>query len=88
MTHSNRRVYVAATYDTKGQEAEYVAGLLRREGLDTVSVDVSTSGAASAAQVQARDVAACHPEGAAAVFTGPAEIAFTRMRCSPRSAAR
>ncbi|MPT28121.1 MAG: UPF0261 family protein [Achromobacter sp.] len=79
MTHSNRRVYVAATYDTKGQEAEYVAGLLRREGLDAVSVDVSTSGAASAAQVQARDVAACHPEGAAAVFTDDRGTAIAAM---------
>lgn len=79
MTHSNRRVYVAATYDTKGQEAEYVAGLLRREGMDAVSVDVSTSGAASAAQVQARDVAACHPEGAAAVFTGDRGTAIAAM---------
>ncbi|MCH1996122.1 Tm-1-like ATP-binding domain-containing protein, partial [Achromobacter xylosoxidans] len=51
MTHSNRRVFVAATYDTKGHEAEYVVALLKREGLDVVSVDVSTTGAASAAQV-------------------------------------
>ncbi|WP_333903363.1 Tm-1-like ATP-binding domain-containing protein, partial [Achromobacter insolitus] len=70
MTHSNRRVYVAATYDTKGQEAEYVMDLLRRDGLEPVSVDVSTSGAASAAQVQASEVAANHPQGAGAVFTG------------------
>lgn len=45
MTHSNRRVFVAATYDTKGQEAEYVVDLLRRDGVDVVSVDVSTTGA-------------------------------------------
>ncbi|KGD99769.1 hypothetical protein JL37_04180 [Achromobacter sp. RTa] len=79
MTHSNRRVYVAATYDTKGQEAEYVVGLLKREGLDAVSVDVSTSGAASAAQVQAREVAACHPQGADAVFTGDRGTAIAAM---------
>ncbi|MGE8614358.1 MAG: Tm-1-like ATP-binding domain-containing protein [Achromobacter veterisilvae] len=79
MTHSNRRVYVAATYDTKGQEAEYVVGLLKRDGLDAVSVDVSTSGAASAAQVQAREVAACHPEGAEAVFTGDRGTAIAAM---------
>lgn len=79
MTHSNRRVYVAATYDTKGQEVEYVVGLLKREGLDAVSVDVSTSGAASAAQVQAREVAACHPQGADAVFTGDRGTAIAAM---------
>ncbi|MGY6270295.1 Tm-1-like ATP-binding domain-containing protein [Achromobacter denitrificans] len=79
MTHANRRVYVAATYDTKGQEAEYVVDLLRREGLDAVSVDVSTSGAASAARVPAQEVAACHPEGAAAVFTGDRGTAIAAM---------
>ena len=30
MTHSNQQVFVAATYDTKGQEAEYVVNLLKR----------------------------------------------------------
>ncbi len=79
MTHSNRRVYVAATYDTKGQEAEYVMDLLRREGLEPVSVDVSTSGAASAAQVQASEVAANHPQGAGAVFTGDRGTAIAAM---------
>lgn len=79
MTHANRRVYVAATYDTKGQEAEYVMDLLRRDGQDPVSVDVSTSGAASAAQVQASEVAASHPEGAGAVFTGDRGTAIAAM---------
>ena len=53
MTQANRRVFVAATYDTKGHEADYVADLLKREGLDVVTVDVSTTGAASGARVQA-----------------------------------
>ncbi|APX75212.1 Uncharacterized conserved protein [Achromobacter insolitus] len=79
MTHSNRRVYVAATYDTKGQEADYVMDLLRRDGLEPVSVDVSTSGAASAAQVQASEVAANHPQGAGAVFTGDRGTAIAAM---------
>jgi uncharacterized protein (UPF0261 family) len=79
MTHSNRRIYVAATYDTKGQEAEYVMDLLRRDGLDPVSVDVSTSGAASAAQVQASEVAASHPDGVGAVFTGDRGTAIAAM---------
>ncbi|AXA70785.1 hypothetical protein CE205_09215 [Achromobacter insolitus] len=79
MTHSNRRVYVAATYDTKGQEAEYVMDLLRRDGLEPVSVDVSTSGAASVAQVQASEVAANHPQGAGAVFTGDRGTAIAAM---------
>ncbi|MBB1626692.1 Tm-1-like ATP-binding domain-containing protein [Achromobacter sp. UMC71] len=79
MTHANRRVYVAATYDTKGHEAEYVAGLLKREGLDVVTVDVSTTGAASVASVQAREVANSHPQGAQAVFTGDRGTAIAAM---------
>ncbi|MFY3162006.1 Tm-1-like ATP-binding domain-containing protein [Achromobacter xylosoxidans] len=79
MTHSNRRVFVAATYDTKGHEAEYVVALLKREGLDVVSVDVSTTGAASAAQVQAREVARSHPRGEQAVFTGDRGTAIAAM---------
>ncbi|WP_424624953.1 Tm-1-like ATP-binding domain-containing protein [Achromobacter marplatensis] len=79
MTHSNRRVFVAATYDTKGHEAEYVVDLLKREGLDVVSVDVSTTGAASASQVQAQEVARSHPGGAQAVFTGDRGTAIAAM---------
>lgn len=79
MTHSNQQVFVAATYDTKGQEAEYVVNLLKREGLDVVSVDVSTTGAASTAQIQARDVAASHPGGVDAVFTGDRGTAIAAM---------
>ena len=79
MTHSNRRIVVAATYDTKGHEAEYVVNLLKREGLDVVSVDVSTSGAASAAQVQAQEVARSHPGGPQAVFTGDRGTAIAAM---------
>jgi uncharacterized protein (UPF0261 family) len=79
MTQSNQQVFVAATYDTKGQEAEYVVNLLKREGLDVVSVDVSTTGAASTAQVQARDVAASHPDGVDAEFTGDRGTAIAAM---------
>ncbi|MPT26168.1 MAG: UPF0261 family protein [Achromobacter sp.] len=79
MTHSNRRVFVAATYDTKGHEAEYVVSLLKRQGLDAVSVDVSTTGAPSAAQVQAQEVARSHPGGSQAVFTGDRGTAIAAM---------
>ena len=79
MTNTKWRVYVAATYDTKGHEAEYVAGLLARDGLDVVTVDVSTTGASSAARVQASEVAARHPGGAQAVFTGDRGTAIAAM---------
>ncbi|WP_025135787.1 Tm-1-like ATP-binding domain-containing protein [Achromobacter sp. DH1f] len=79
MTQANRRVFVAATYDTKGHEADYVADLLKREGLDVVTVDVSTTGAASGARVQAREVARSHPQGEQAVFTGDRGTAIAAM---------
>ena len=74
MTNTKWRVYVAATYDTKGHEAEYVAGLLARDGLDVVTVDVSTTGASSAARVQARG--------------WPPVIRAARRRCSLATVAR
>ncbi|AZS80369.1 MULTISPECIES: Tm-1-like ATP-binding domain-containing protein [Achromobacter] len=79
MMHANQQVFVAATFDTKGQEAEYVVNLLKREGLEVVSVDVSTSGAASTAQVQAQEVARSHPGGVDAVFTGDRGTAIAAM---------
>jgi uncharacterized protein (UPF0261 family) len=79
MTQANRRVFVAATYDTKGHEADYVADLLKREGLDVITVDVSTTGAASGARVQAREVARSHPQGEQAVFTGDRGTAIAAM---------
>ncbi|MGH9041730.1 MAG: Tm-1-like ATP-binding domain-containing protein [Acidimicrobiia bacterium] len=70
------KAYVVGTFDTKGDELAYVAGLIREAGVETVTVDLSTvgdrgSGAGVAGtDVAAAEVAACHPDGAAAVFTG------------------
>ncbi|GHC37932.1 Tm-1-like ATP-binding domain-containing protein [Aidingimonas halophila] len=61
--------YLIGTCDTKADELGYVRDLLRADGLTTRVVDVSTGGAdSSCADIQARDVAACHPEGPRAVF--------------------
>jgi uncharacterized protein (UPF0261 family) len=70
VAHAPARAYVAGTFDTKGRELLYLADCLRRAGLATVTVDLSTTGGASAANVQPADVAAFHPGGAEAVFTG------------------
>jgi len=64
------RIYLAATYDTKGAEAEYVAEVLARHGAPIVTVDLGTTGSASPAKVASHDVARHHPAGADAVFTG------------------
>ncbi len=58
---------VAGTFDTKGKELSYIAGLVRSAGLEVRTVDLSTAGA-SRADVSAKKVAACHPDGAAAVL--------------------
>ena len=79
MTQTKERVFVAATYDTKSQEAQYVAEVLERDGLDAVTVDVSTTGEASAAKVQAREIAKSHPQGERAVFTGDRGSAIAAM---------
>ena len=74
--------YVVGTHDTKGRELAYVADLLRAAGVAVTTVDVSTTspdGSATAPDVPAADVAARHPDGAAAVFTGDRGSAVAAM---------
>ncbi|WP_417309078.1 Tm-1-like ATP-binding domain-containing protein [Devosia sp.] len=60
--------YVIGTWDTKGPELDYIAACLRTAGATVRTVDVSTgSGALAATDVTAAEVAAHHPDGAAAV---------------------
>lgn len=64
-----RPVYVIGTADTKGAELRYVRDLISEQGVPTVLVDVSTagSGIGTGADVGPDEVAAHHPDGAAAV---------------------
>jgi uncharacterized protein (UPF0261 family) len=71
--------YVAGTFDTKGHELSFIAECLRGMGVRTVTVDLSTTGKASSADIQASVVAACHPGGASAVFTGDRGSAVAAM---------
>src|SRR3954462_7578839 len=64
------RVYVAGTCDTKGDELRYVKRLIEAAGVPGVLVDLGTKGEGGVADVPARAVAAHHPEGEGAVFTG------------------
>ena len=70
---------VVGTFDTKGRELAYVAELARAAGARVVTVDVSTTGSAAGADVTAAEVAAHHPDGADAVFTGDRGSAVTAM---------
>ncbi|MFC5997090.1 Tm-1-like ATP-binding domain-containing protein [Pseudonocardia hispaniensis] len=71
--------YVIGTYDTKGAELGYVADLVRAAGADVVTVDVSTSRTDSDVDVNAETVAAHHPDGERAVFTGDRGSAVAAM---------
>jgi len=75
----DRRAYVAGTFDTKGKELGFLLRCLERLGLECVTVDLSTSGRPSAADVGPREVALHHPRGAGAVFSSDRGEAVTRM---------
>nr|WP_095199155.1 ABC transporter permease [Mesorhizobium carmichaelinearum] len=64
-----RTVLVVGTFDTKGKELRFVADRLRSLGLPVRTVDLSTSGKPTSADVPAMQVAGMHVRGSSAVFT-------------------
>ena len=64
-----RTALITGTFDTKGRELNFLRDRLRALGIKTRTVDVSTSGKPSSADVPPAQVAAMHPQGASAVFT-------------------
>jgi len=69
-TSTQGYAYVAGTFDTKGAELSYLRDRLADHGLRVRTVDLSTSGKPSSADVPPHVVAAYHRGGAGAVFTG------------------
>ncbi len=65
-----RTALVVGTFDTKGDELRFIRDRLRSHGVHVRTVDLSTSGKPSRADVTASQVAAMHPGGSAAVFVG------------------
>ena len=63
-------VLVAGTFDTKAVELSFIRDRLKGQGLAVQTVDLSTSGKPSSADVPPHVVAAFHGRGAAGVFTG------------------
>lgn len=61
------KIYVIGTCDTKEAELRFAVDCVRRAGAEAVLVDVGTKGA-GAADVSAAEIAAHHPQGAAAVL--------------------
>jgi uncharacterized protein (UPF0261 family) len=82
-----KRAWVAATLDTKLDEAEYVCGLLEAAGLPVTLADLSTKGLAAShshsssirKQVSATEIAAHHPRGGDAVCCGDRGAAIAAM---------
>lgn len=64
-----RTVLVAGTFDTKGKELRFVADRLKLLGVPVRTVDLSTSGKPTSADVPAMQVAGMHARGSSAVFT-------------------
>jgi uncharacterized protein (UPF0261 family)/ABC-type branched-subunit amino acid transport system ATPase component len=63
-------VYVVGTFDTKGAELGFIRDRIVDHGLRVMTVDLSTSGKPSAADVPPHVVAAYFHGGSSAVFTG------------------
>ncbi|WP_170753454.1 Tm-1-like ATP-binding domain-containing protein [Ruegeria lacuscaerulensis] len=74
-----KRAYVIGTADTKGPELRYVRDLIDAAGMETVLVNVGTKGGETGVDVTAASVAACHPDGPAAVFVNDRGQAVTEM---------
>jgi len=85
---TRKRAWVAATLDTKADEAEYVCGLLEAAGLHVTLADLSTKDSAASytpqsslgrKQISAMEIAAHHPRGTSAVFCGDRGAAIAAM---------
>ena len=74
-----RVVIVAGTLDTTGAELRYMRDIIRGHGLAVRLADLSTSGAHTGAEIPAHQIAAFHPRGASAVFTGDRGSAVAGM---------
>jgi uncharacterized protein (UPF0261 family)/ABC-type branched-subunit amino acid transport system ATPase component len=64
-----RTAIVVGTFDTKGAELRFIRDRLRAYDVPVRTVDLSTSGKPSRADVTPAQVAAMHPGGSAAVFS-------------------
>ena len=74
-----RAAYIVGTFDTKGRELFFLKQCIDKLGLRTVTVDLSTSGTTSTANIHPREVARHHPKGESAVFTGDRGSSVSNM---------
>ncbi len=71
--------FVAGTFDTKAAELTYMAEHIAACGVPVSTIDLSTSKKSSNTDVSAAEIAACHPDGESAVFTGDRGTAVAGM---------
>ncbi len=76
---SRASVYVVGTFDTKGAELKYLRNCIVDHDLRVKTVDLSTSGRASSADVPPHVLAGHHPRGSARVFSGERGSAVREM---------
>ncbi|RYF76727.1 MAG: UPF0261 family protein [Comamonadaceae bacterium] len=79
---SRRAAWVIGTFDTKADELNYIGERIHARGVEVVTADVSTSASEESqarCSIGAREIAACHPGGEAAVFTGDRGSAVVAM---------
>jgi uncharacterized protein (UPF0261 family)/ABC-type branched-subunit amino acid transport system ATPase component len=74
-----RTALVVGTFDTKGAELGYIRDRLRALNIEVRTVDLSTSGKMSRADVTPMQVASMHPAGSSAVFSGDRGAAVGAM---------
>lgn len=75
-----QKAFIIGTCDTKAEELCYLRDLLRAAGAEALIVDVGTGGGdAPDADIPARQVAACHPQGIEAVFVNDRGRAVAQM---------
>jgi uncharacterized protein (UPF0261 family)/ABC-type branched-subunit amino acid transport system ATPase component len=74
-----RTALVVGTFDTKGRELKFIRDRLKALGIPTRTVDLSTSGKPSTADVTALQVASMHPGGTSAVFSSDRGQSVTAM---------
>ena len=74
-----RTALVVGTFDTKSAELRFLRDRLRALNIPVRTVDLSTSGKISRADVTPVQVAAMHPNGSSAVFSGDRGDSVTAM---------
>lgn len=77
---TDKAILVAGTFDTKSTELDFIADQIRSAGVALKTVDLSAAtDHVSSADITPQEVAACHPKGTQAVFTGDRGTAVAGM---------